>query len=178
MERPCVVMTVDPATGSGVVIVAFEEGKLKCWTTHVTVDFSRPEIGVDAVRNAVKRIHLMSGRTPEKYGIEDQYLGLNVKTLKNLVRVRSWFEYEILHNYDGHVRLISPTTWQNFYGIDSKIPSEKRKEIVYDCMREVFGQEFVSNDVSDALGIAVWMVACEVGEDEIYSIVRKYLVTP
>jgi len=180
MDKECTVRAVDPATTTGLAYVTFHGGALSCLTRKCKFDLG--DRG-QSVRLVAQELSLMDaeleslGRPcPVESAIEDQYSHLNPDTFKKLVRVSSWFEYELLVRYQTKVTFRTPSNWQKFFGLNSrKHKSALRKKVVYRTMKRVFGREFASNDVSDALGIGVVHLAHIVGEDIIYAIIRPHL---
>jgi Holliday junction resolvasome RuvABC endonuclease subunit len=109
---------------------------------------------------------------------ENQYFGVNPKTLKNLVALRSWFlmvAYIQYGNIDVDYTIFNPSEWQKFYGIKGRVKSVERKKIIKKIIQSLFSENIASEDICDALAMSIYKVATVVGEDEIFGLIKPHL---
>ena len=86
--------------------------------------------------------------------IEDQYLNLNVHTLKRLVEVRT--TVMVLAKLYNAVKclVVPPQKWQQVeLGLNIKSKREQRKKIAKMVASEVVGEKIKDSDIADAICI-------------------------
>ena len=92
--------------------------------------------------------------------IEDQYLHLNVNTLKKLVRVRSIVEtLAMVFNGGKECYVVSPQSWQTIeLGVHIKSKRDQRKRVSCMVASAIAKKEIKDNDIADAVCIGDYVI--------------------
>ena len=103
------------------------------------------------------------------FAIEDQYLNLNVKTLKSLVEIRATvLTLAKIHNATKCL-VIPPQKWQMvMLGVNIKAKREQRKIVSCMVASSIAKQKIQDNDIADAICIGDYVNRKSVTQLSIY----------
>ena len=114
---------------------------------------------VKSTFNKLKDFFLSLNLSDYIFVIEDQYLNLNVKTLKSLVEIRTTV-LTLARVYNASKCLvIPPQKWQTvMLGVNIKAKREQRKAVSCMVASSIAKQEIKDNDIADAVCIGDYVI--------------------
>lgn len=101
------------------------------------------------------------------FGIEKQYLHLNIATLIKLVEVRTLVTTLASVNNFSEILTITPQEWQSLIlGMNQKQKREQRKNVSMLVASKIACEKITDNDIADAICIANYIVINKFGYNQ------------